>query len=320
MKRTFLILIGLMLAISSYSKQGEKVPATIQKKVASLRPTEYDEHKWTEYIPGNMPLVISVPHGGSLIVEELGLNTCPGHNSHYDFGTIEIAKAIQQEFEEKYKLRPYIVICHLSRKHIDQNRDLETATCGKETMKTAWNNFHGFIDVALKDAVKNFGKAIYIDLHGHPHTKQRVELGYSISKKDLIAVQTKNIPGNLEQKSSLRNFFTNNWNKNIGISDLLIGNNAFGSLLVNNGIPTVPSAQDNAPLNNEAYFAAETVYNTPNYTSVKYPNVIGWQVECSIDQRKSNSHAKLAKAFTSSMMTFIEKNTKIKIKNSKNKL
>lgn len=297
------ILLGLMTKVS-----------TAQNKLKALNPTKYDENKWTEYIPGNMPLVISVPHGGNIMIEGLEANSCPGYNSHYDFGTIEIARAIQKEFEEKYKLRPHIIICHLSRKHVDQNRDIEVATCGKEIMKAPWNKFHGFIDIALKEAVKSFGKAIYVDLHGHPHTKQRVELGYSINKKELAALKDQNVPANLAQKSSLRNFFTGSWDKDRSISDLLIGETSFGTLLVNNGIPTVPSAQVKAPLSSEPYFAAETVYNTPTYTSVKYPNVIGWQVECSIEQRKPAGHADLAKAFTLGMMTFIEKNTEIKVK------
>ncbi|MFD1628928.1 hypothetical protein [Pseudopedobacter beijingensis] len=277
------------------------------------KPTEFDKNKWIEYIPGNIPLVISVSHGGSLKIDSIPFNTCKGHNRHYDYGTIEIARAVQQAFEKKYQVRPYVVICHLSRQHLDMNREMEKATCGNPYMNEAWSSFHTYIDRALKEAVKLHKRAIYTDFHGHPHQKQKVELGYSLSKNTLIALQEGQAEKGIEEESSLRNFFTGNWKKGVTINDMLTGKNSFGSLLSNAGMATVPSMQDKAPLREDPYFAAATVYNTPTYTSKRYPEVIGWQVEMSVDIRK-NKHEEMAQAFVAAMKTFMEQNTDMKIK------
>lgn len=255
--------------------------------------TYTDEEKWTEFIVGDLPLVVSVPHGGTTILDNVPTRTCKGAVVVTDSKTIELVKEIEKAFLAKYNGRPFIIICNLSRKMLDQNRDIEEGTCGNEMMRKPWNQFHNYIDTALALATKKFGKAIYIDLHGHGHTKQRLELGYNLSANDLRSLDSK-----MATKSSVANLLAND--KSLDLEQLLIGNNAFGTLISKEGFDAVPSKQDTAPLEEDKYFNGG--YNTRRYTSQKYPNVFGWQIESNYKGvRDDAGRTVFAKAFAEVM-------------------
>ncbi|RZK69418.1 MAG: hypothetical protein EOO85_22515, partial [Pedobacter sp.] len=51
----------------------------------------FDSERWTEYIEGNMPLVISVPHGGTTLLDSIPLRDCKDAVTVTDSKTIELA-------------------------------------------------------------------------------------------------------------------------------------------------------------------------------------------------------------------------------------
>ncbi len=238
--------------------------------------TYTDTENWTTFIVGDLPLIISVPHGGTTMSPDVKLRDCKNAVTVTDSKTIELVQEIEKAFLAKYKARPYIIISNISRKNVDQNRAIDEGTCGDKTMEKPWNQFHDYIDTAIVLATAKFGKAIYIDLHGHGHDKQRLELGYNLSADELrnLANDVKN-DVKLASKSSLANLL--NSDKNQKLTELLTGENAFGTLITNAGFDAVPSKQDVAPLDDDKYFNGG--YNTRRYTSSKYPNVFGWQIE-----------------------------------------
>jgi len=184
--------------------------------------TYRDDKNRTEFTVGNIPLVISVPHGGSHMPEEIPDRDCPDVVKAFDLKTIELAREIEATFMKKYGVRPFIVICNISRKKIDQNREIEVATCGNEVMKTVWNNYHNYLDTAVSLATKQFGTCTFIELHGHGHLKQRIEIGYLIKAEDLIALGTKKEDPNLRLTSSLNNL-PNKDEKTISFKELIAG-------------------------------------------------------------------------------------------------
>lgn len=149
------------------------LPALAQK-------VHFDSERWVEYIEGNMPLVISVPHGGTVLVDSLPIRDCKGAVTVRDGNTIELSRAIQSYFKKNYSLIPHIIIIHIARKHVDQNRELKNgATCGNVGVEKPWYSFHNYVDSALNLATKGGQQAMYIDLHGHGHANKRLEIGYS---------------------------------------------------------------------------------------------------------------------------------------------
>lgn len=235
--------------------------------------TYTDTEKWTEFIVGDLPLIISVPHGGAINLPDSPTRSCKGAVTVTDSRTIELAKEIEKAFLAKYNARPFIIISNLSRKHVDHNRDMDEGTCGDKAMEKPWNQFHDYIDTAVVLATKKFGKAIYIDLHGHGHTKQRLEVGYLLKADELRDLDAKN--DKQAAKSSVANLLASD--KNLDLEKLLIGPEAFGTLIAKEGFDAVPSKQDVAPLEEDKYFNGG--YNTVRYTSTKYSNVFGWQIE-----------------------------------------
>lgn len=274
---------------------------TIHAQKWEIGKTYTDEEKWTEFIVGDLPLVISVPHGGAITLPDIGVRDCKGAVTVTDSKTIELAKEIEKAFLAKYKARPYIIISNISRKNVDQNRDIEEGTCGNKAMEKPWNQFHDYIDTALALATKKFGKIIYIDFHGHGHTKQRLEVGYLLKAEELRNLNAKD--SKQAPKSSVANLLAAD--KKFDLEQLLIGPDAFGTLIAKEGFDAVPSKQDTAPLEGDKYFNGG--YNTNRYTSSKYPNVFGWQIESNYKGvRDAAGRPAFAKAFADVMDNYFK--------------
>lgn len=270
----------------------------------------FDEEHWTEFIPGDMPLVISIPHGGTVVLPEVPLRDCKGAVTVTDTHTAELGREIQNAFFKKYGKRPYLIISLISRKNVDQNRDLEEGTCGNELMIKPWNAFHDNVDTALALAVKQFGSSLYIDLHGHGHTNQRLELGYSLNANELPDISNKTDLKELAQKSTLNNLLT--INKKTDFKELMIGDHAFGTLITEAGSPAIPSKQDPFIADGGKYFNGG--YNARRYTSSKYPNVFGWQIESNYKGvRDAAGRPAFANSFAEVIMKYFKENTTIKL-------
>ena len=233
-----------------------------------------DAAGWNSYYPGTMPLVISVPHGGTWNLAEVKDRSCEGAVTVTDSYTKELAFEISEAMSKFQGMRPYLIVCNITRKDVDQNREINEGTCGDPLMATPWNTFHTYIDSALAEAVRKYGACLYIDLHGHGHPEQRLELGYLINDKKLTGffnqAEIVNSTG-----TSLGNLLSR---KGTGsLRDWLYGPQAFGTWMAEKGFPSVPSQQDPYPKEGEKYFNGG--YNTRRYTGVDYPHVFGWQIE-----------------------------------------
>ena len=257
---------------------------------------------YTEVQYGNMPLIISVPHGGTDDPASIPDRACPGITTAVDIRTIEMANAIDSVCRVDYGYQPYLVISYLKRIKLDQNRDLPEATCSNSAITATWNNYHLSIDSFLTKIIAKYPMALFIDLHGHGHTKQRLELGYLLTGSEL-----RNPASIVPASASLYNLLQQN--TSLQINQLLTGRNAFGTTMANNNFPSVPSQQDAAPLVTDLYF--DGGYNTQRYCSGAYPKVFGWQIESNYTGVRDNqaSRVNFAKAFLQSIMQFYSSNT-----------
>jgi len=257
---------------------------------------------YTEVQYGNMPLIISVPHGGTDDPALIPDRTCPGITTVVDGRTIEMANAIDSVCKVDYGFQPYLVISYLKRTKLDQNRDLPEATCSNNAITGIWNNYHLSIDSFVTKITAKYPLALFIDLHGHGHTKQRLELGYLLSGSEL-----RNPASIVPSSSSIYNLLQQN--TSLQINQLLTGPNAFGTLMENLTVPSVPSQQDPAPLVTDLFF--DGGYNTQRYCSGAYPKVFGWQIESNFTGVRDTqaNRVKFAKAFLQSIIQFYSANT-----------
>ena len=201
-----------------------------------------------------------------------------------------------------YGYQPYLVISYLKRIKLDQNRDLPEATCSNTAITGIWNNYHLSIDTCINKIIAKYPLALFIDLHGHGHTKERLELGYLLTGSELRS------PASIVSSStSLYNLLQQN--TSLQITQLLTGSNAFGTLMANNNFPSVPSQQDTAPLVTDLYF--DGGYNTQRYCAAANPKVFGWQIESNYTGVRDNqvNRVNFAKVFLQSIMQFYTRNT-----------
>ncbi|VEL95148.1 N-formylglutamate amidohydrolase [Alteromonas sp. 76-1] len=270
------------------------------------------DDSWLNIVEGNMPLVISAPHGGTIKPDSIKDRTCG--TGVKDDNTAELSFEIEQAFA-KHDKKPYLVVAKIARTKIDLNRDLEQASCKNEEVAYTWGQYHKAIESAIDEAIETFGYALYIDLHGQSHPVRRLELGYLLKTPALEAnYKGTDAVKNSESKTSIQNLINNS--ENLTVKAMLTGENAFGTIMEKSGFPAVPSFNDPFPKEGEAYFTGG--YNTRRYTSPDYPNVFGMQIEANFHgvRNSPENRAKFAKAFAQSMneyLAFIEANlTRVK--------
>lgn len=206
---------------------------------------------WVEGIDGQIPLVIIAPHGGDLTPTSLPDRVCSGCVTGNDLNTQVLARAISDAFSGRIGKRPFLVINRLHRRKFDANRDLQEATAGYAPLAPMWSQLHAAIDSAKARAQRLHPRGLVIDLHGHGHVIQRLELGYLLSASELRLSDAAVTP--LLATSSVAQLSRVALSRDSG-AVLLRGPRSLGSRFSALGIPAVPSDADPAPLAGHDYF------------------------------------------------------------------
>jgi hypothetical protein len=233
---------------------------------------------YIEYLPGDLPIVISVPHGGALAPKALRDRTCG--NNDTDWHTEELARAIRTALHDRTGKYPHVVINRLARTKLDPNRDSTEATCGDGAALASWREWHALITVARHAVADRHGSGLYVDLHGHGHPAPRLELGYLVPPDELrladaaLDARAADEPGSSIRTLSARSPLT--------FSALLRGPSSLGSLYEANGYPAVPSAAHPDP-GGQAYFWGEEAYDLRRHGCTDGGSVCGVQVETNYD-------------------------------------
>ena len=187
-----------------------------------------------EYIPGNLPIIISAPHGGTINSSLLPTRSC-GTNEPDD-NTEILVRAIQDEIFAQTGGYAHVIINRLHRRKLDPNRAYLEATCDNSTDVNDtsealyyWKAFHDFIDDASASVTSNWGKGLYLDLHGQSHTTPRIEIGYRISRSNINGSDSSlnGVTG-----SSFANLVAHNLSGSTQ-SELVRGANSLGALFHN---------------------------------------------------------------------------------------
>lgn len=253
------------------------VEVYVPPEVEVYRPgTSYLGRKgYVEYIPGRLPVVISAPHGGDLAPEEIPDRSYGTLTT--DRNTREVLLAVREAFLEGTGYAPHVIISHLQRRKLDPNREIEEAAQGNVFAEQAWREFQGFIDTAEAAVADSFSTGLYMDLHGHGHTIQRVELGYLLSAADLNQNDETLNAATYRDESSIRRLAVTSA---LPFSQLLRGPKSLGGYLVQVGVRVIPGPTEPSPGEN-AYFSGG--YNTARHGSRDGGLLDGIQVELNYD-------------------------------------
>ncbi len=214
----------------------------------------YSTDSLIEYRCGNLPLILSAPHGGYLSPANFPDRICPDAVTVRDGFTQELTRAIDSLYLLRHGCRPHVVINRLARTKLDPNRDLPLATCDSPQALAAWTAYHTFLDSARTAVTRQFGKGLLLDIHGHAHAIARIELGYQLTGEQLRESDSAiNAPFRV-QRSGIRSLVQINLAQYNHVA-LLRGEYALGTTLQSAGYPSVPSQSDPFPLASEPYFS-----------------------------------------------------------------
>lgn len=232
----------------------------------------FGRENYIEYIAGSMPVIITAPHGGTLAPSSIPDRTTG--TTARDLNTDLLAREIANTFFQRTGRWPHVIITHLSRRKVDTNRDILEAAQGNPAAERAWKEFHLFVEAARTEVQRQYPHGFYVDLHGHGHDIQRLELGYLLSNSQLdVADAALDASTSREAESSIRTFSVRS---PLTFSQLLRGPRSLGALFEEQGFPAVPSPKSPSP-GADPYF--DGGYNTARYSCSDGSVVCGVQLE-----------------------------------------
>lgn len=235
---------------------------------------------YTEYLAGELPFILAAPHGGELSPASIPDRDCEGCTYVNDANTQDLARRIYTAVYNRTGCYPHVVLNRLHRRKLDANRDLAEAADGNAQAAQAWDDFHAFIEGAKQMAATDYDRALFIDLHGHAHSIQRLELGYLLYGSELRQPDDTLNSARFMGYSSIRQLAQDNLGGQSHAA-LIRGAGSLGQLLANRGYPAVPSADQPAPAADEDYFSGG--YNTDRHGSRYAPAVDAIQIECNMN-------------------------------------
>jgi hypothetical protein len=302
---SFILLILISACISqmtaSQPQNGTQAAAEEGSPVFVAGHTYFGTSEYIEYLAGDLPVIISVPHGGHLEPSEIPDREI-GTNGHYDVLSQELARDIIEAFRRTTGKTPHVIINRLHRNKLDANREPADAAGDHPIALNAWEEFHQFIDGAEKEVAAVYGKGLYIDLHGHRHTQQFVELGYLLVAGQL-ALTDHQMDSTVQPSETSVGFLLHE--RTLPLSSCVRGEASFGSLLEKQGYAAVPSAGRPAP-NGKQYFSGG--YNLERHSSFSGLPMCGLQVETPMNVREDEGERKkFAQAFAGTVMEFLKR-------------
>tara|TARA_Y100000996_G_scaffold69179_1_gene46658 strand:+ start:190 stop:1167 length:978 start_codon:yes stop_codon:yes gene_type:complete len=281
--RLFIYLIFFLLI--SCNKEEDKKDVVVESvefsELGSDGPYLYGEtyqgrKGYTTYYPGNIPVILSIPHGGDISPSEISNRTYGVTVT--DSNTIELGIAIRNYFFSNYNIRPYVIINNLKRTKLDANRDKAEAAQNNIYAERAFDEFHFYIEKAREDIISKFSTGILFDIHGHGINPDgfndlRTWIGYLLTADELD-----NSNDYIDQNISINDVSIYSLLNSSGqtLSQLLSGPNSLGALFENNNYTALPSPESRSP-EGMRYFSGG--YNTFRYGTNREFNFSSIQLE-----------------------------------------
>jgi hypothetical protein len=260
--------------------------------------TYFGRNQYIEYQAGDLPVILSAPHGGRERPSEL-----PDREQgtfSFDTNTQELARAVAAELHSRTGHWPHLVLCRLSRRKVDCNREIKEAAAGNPLAEQAWQEYQGYLDAAHKAVVNQQGRGLFIDLHGHGHPTQRLELGY-LHTAEQLAVDDEHLndPRNAAE-SSLRAIAALS---RTSYAELIRGQQSFGALMEKEGFLCSPSPSNPRP--DAPFFRGG--FNTQRHGRDAAP-LAGLQIETNSRgvRDTGESRAKFARGLAATLDKFLE--------------
>ncbi len=268
--------------------------------VSALRAQSLEQ--LVEVRTGTLPIILTVPHGGALRPDNILARRYGVTGT--DSNTLPLSEMIIQELEARYGGRPHAILSHLHRSRLDPNREITEAAQGEPTAEAAWHRFHDSAQRACNLVMKKHGVGLLLDIHGHRHVDQRVELGYLVKSEQLrVSDAALNADAALIASTSIREL---DQRSPASFAELLRGPQSLGGLLEARGFRAVPSPDKLRPSLMSSYFSG--AYDVAAHGSRDGGTVSAIQIECPWNglRDKPENQRRFAKALADALGIFFE--------------
>lgn len=281
------------LAPALYAAAADKIPGR----------SYFGEKNYVEYLAGDLPIVLTSPHGGRLRPDTIP-NRTKGVTD-MDVNTQELARALVAELLARSGRHAHLIASHLHRSKLDPNREIEEAAQGDPIAQKAWHEFHAAIRGALEAAVARHGFAFLIDLHGHAHPIARLELGYALDAKQLNRDDKAFDASGVMQLGTLRDLHARTGGS---AAALLRGPGSLGDLFESRGLRATPSPKEPQP-GNGPFFSGGYIVRQ-HAAAPDTPKVDGLQIECPRAgvRDTAEARARFAKITSEVLTVFLKQN------------
>ena len=222
----------------------------------------FGANNYIEYIAGDLPIIIVVPHGGDLMPTNLPIIG----NHGIDNGTQQTSWQLYDSIVSHTNgCIPHVIINHLHPSVLNAAREIDTAAGTNFDTRHAWYNFHDFIDTAKYTVTNSWGAGHYFEMHGNGHTDMWTEVGLGVSKTYLNGSDS--LIMTRVNYSTVKNLCSNG---GVNFLDVVKGPMSLGSLLDSKGWNSVPSLTHPSPDTGGFFYAG---WNTWKHGS-RYSGVI----------------------------------------------
>jgi N-formylglutamate amidohydrolase len=137
---------------------------------------------------GQLPVVLSAPHGGTLQIrgveprQGIGMATGPsGFFTGRDAGTSELAVALADAIEKRMGKRPYLVVSKVHRKYLDPNRPSGIAYEDSDAAPV-YQRYHGMLHRYCKEILEEHHTGLLLDIHGQGSSSKTLYRGTANGK------------------------------------------------------------------------------------------------------------------------------------------
>lgn len=259
-------------------------------------PQEMDaEPEYITYQAGQLPLVLSAPHGGSLKPASI-----PDRQQAVlvnDPNSLQLAREVAQQLESISGKRPHLVLNHLDRVKLDPNRSLAQGAQGNPAAIAAWHEFHNAVQSASTAVADRCGWGLYVEIHSHGEEGRWLELGYGLTAEDLDRTD--------EELADRRFIFASNvrmlaLNGEWPLPELIRGSASLGGLLEAAGYRVTPSPR--SPVPTPGYFGGG--YGVYRHGSRGGRGLDAIQIEAPYDLLNEQWRPRLARALAQAILDF----------------
>lgn len=156
---------------------------TIALALLAFQATAPAEFRATDYVivrRGEIPIVLSAPHGSTRIVPGVPLRQGGPNIQQFttvlDTWTMETTEAIDLAIQREFGKRPFVIIADFSRKQCDANRDLANGA-ESEGGRALWKAYHDALRAAADEVRRGWRAGLLLDIHGQGESPDLVIRG-----------------------------------------------------------------------------------------------------------------------------------------------